>query len=50
MRTNEGGGVDWEFGIGICTLWYWNDWPMGTCCVVQGPLSNILRNVLGVEW
>ena len=27
----RGGREDWGFGIGICTLSIWSDWPMGTC-------------------
>ena len=34
--------MDWVFGTGICTLRYIDDWPMGTCCIAERPLPNIV--------
>lgn len=35
----------WIGGLGLayvhCAIW--NDWPMGTCCMVQRILPNILQ-------
>ena len=32
--TDERVGLNWGFGIGICTLRYRNDGPLGTCCII----------------
>ena len=44
-------GEGWTGGLGLayehCGLW--NDWPMGTCCIVQGTLINILIIDVGEE-
>ena len=45
MATKEEGGG--EGGIGGLRFAYshcgiWNDWPIGTCCIAQGTLPNIL--------
>ena len=45
--TGWEGGMDWGFGAGIWNTYgihcgIWNDWPMGTCCIAQGILPNIL--------
>ena len=31
---------DWEFGIGIGACSIWNDWPVGTCRIARGTLTN----------
>ena len=34
----------WTEGLGLAYAYcgIWNDWPMGTCCIVQGTLCTIL--------
>ena len=41
VTKGDRGGIDWEFGIGM-HIEVWNDWPMGTCCIAQRTLPNIL--------
>ena len=38
------GGMDWGFGIGICTLKYW---PKGTCYIARELYSAFYDNLCG---
>ena len=38
------GGKGWtgDLGLAYAHCGTWNGWPVGTCCVAQGTLPNIL--------
>ena len=38
----EGGGWTGILGLAYAYCGIWNDWPMGTCCITQRTLHNIL--------
>ena len=40
-RKGWWGGIDWEFGIDMCTLLYLKQ-PTRTYCIAQGTLLNTL--------
>ena len=40
-KGKGGGGMDWGFRSGICTL-SWHGWSMETCRKAQGTLFDIL--------
>ena len=44
MGTGGGGWDRWTRSLGLacahCGIW--NDWPVGTCCIAQGTLRNVL--------
>lgn len=44
-----GGGMAWGLGLAYPHSGIWNDWPLGTCCIGQGTLPNILSLIIYVE-
>ena len=42
QRVQVGGGWTGDLGLAYSHWGRWNDWPMGTCCIAQGTLPNIL--------
>ena len=44
LPKGTGQGEGWTGGLGLASAHgdVWNDWPTGTCCIVQGTLPNIL--------
>ena len=43
-KGTGGGGLGWTGSLGLAYAHWgiWNDWPVGTCCIAQGTLPNIL--------
>ena len=41
-RGQVWGGMDGGWGMAGAHCGIWNDWPMGTCCMAQRTLPNIL--------